>query len=151
MQEVDNALNQARRELQTRYDLKNSRSEILFEKDTFTLIADDNMKLKAVTEVLHQKLAKRGVSLRSLDPQPQEEAGGGLLKQRITVKQGISTDEGREIVKIIKERNLKKVQASIQGDQVRVTGPKRDDLQAAIQTLREKVTKLELQFVNFRD
>lgn len=151
MQEVDNAVNQARKEINTRYDFKNSKSKIDFENEAITLLADDKMKLQALTDVLNQKMVKRGIGVKSLDYKEPETATGDMLRQKVIIKQGISTDEGKRIVKLIKEQKLKKVQASIQQDQVRVSGPKRDDLQEVIQLLKEKVTNLELQFVNFRD
>jgi len=149
-QEIDNAFNQAKKELTNRYDFRDSKSEITLETDHLLILADDNMKLKALQEILNQKMAKRGVGLKSLDYQEPEEALGGALRQKVMIKEGISTDEGRNIVKLIKEQKLKKIQAAIQGDQIRITGPKKDDLQEVMQLLREKV-KLELQFVNFKD
>lgn len=151
LQEVDNAVNQAKKELTTRWDFKNSKSEVdLDKKNGITLVADDEMKLKSLTEILHQKLAKRGVSIRSLDPQTAEGASGGMQRQLIKIKQGIAGDDAKKIVKLIKDQNLKKIQASIQGEQVRVTGPKIDDLQAVIRVVKEKI-ELDLQFTNFRD
>lgn len=151
LQEVDNAVNQARKELNTRYDFKNSKSEIQWQSDTITLIADDAMKLKAITEILDQKMVKRGISVRSLNYQEIEKASGDLLRQKVLIQQGISTEKGKNIVKILKDKKLKKIQAQIQGDQVRVTGPKRDDLQEVIRILKEEVQDMDLQFVNFRD
>jgi uncharacterized protein YajQ (UPF0234 family) len=108
------------------------------------------MKLQAMTEILNQKMVKRGVGVRSLDFKEPETASGDSLRQQIEIKQGISTDDARKIVKLVKELNLKKVSAQIQGDQVRVNGPKRDDLQAVIAMLKQSAN-LELQFVNFKD
>ncbi len=108
------------------------------------------MKLQAMTEILNQKMVKRGVGIRSLDYKDPEAAMSGSLRQKIEIKQGISTDDARKIVKVIKDKQLKKVQAQIQQDQVRVTGPKRDDLQAVIAILKSEV-ELELQFTNFKD
>ncbi len=150
MQEVDNAVNQAKKELANRYDFRNSKSEIQLEKDHILVLADDKMKLQAMEEIINQKISKRGVGIRALDYQDAEEAFGGTLRQKILIKQGISTEDGKEIVKLIKAKNLKKIQSSIQGDQIRITGPKRDDLQEVIQILKAEV-KLELQFVNFKD
>ena len=150
LQEIDNAVNQARKEIANRYDFKGSKSKIEHEASTITLHADDKMKLDAMTQILNQKMSKRGIGVRSLnykDPQP---ASGDGLRQPVEIKQGITQDEARKIVKLIKDQKLKKVQAQIQADQVRVTGPKRDDLQQVISLLEEKVA-LELQFVNFRD
>ena len=151
LQEVDNAVNQARKELNTRYDFKNSKSEIKHENDVITLVADDSMKLKALSEILSQKMTKRGISTRSLDYKAPEQAGGDLIRQKVTIKQGISTENGKRIVKVIKDKKIKKVQAQIQGEQVRVSGPKRDDLQGVIEILKENINDLDLQFVNFRD
>lgn len=150
MQEVDNAINQARKEIANRYDFRNSKSEITLEKENITLVADDRMKLQAMTDILNQKMTKRGVGVRSLDYKEPEEAGGSTVKQLVLIKQGISTEDGRTIVKLIKEQGFKKVQAQIQQDQVRVTGPKKDDLQTVIALLKREI-KLELQFVNFKD
>ncbi|MCB0359533.1 MAG: YajQ family cyclic di-GMP-binding protein [Bdellovibrionales bacterium] len=150
MQEVDNAVNQAIKEVQTRYDFRNSKSSIEFNKEVIVLHADDKMKLKALQEILNQKMTKRGVGVRSLDYKDPEEATMGSLRQRVEIKQGISQDDAKKIVKRIKDENLKKVQAQIQQDQVRVTGPKRDDLQQVISLLKEAIP-LELQFVNFKD
>jgi len=150
MQEVDNAVNQAKKELANRYDFRNSKSEIQLEKDHILVLADDKMKLQAMEEIINQKISKRGVGIRALDYQDAEEAFGGTLRQKVLIKQGISTEDGKEIVKLIKAKNLKKIQSSIQGDQIRITGPKRDDLQEVIQILKAEV-KLELQFVNFKD
>lgn len=150
LQEVDNAVNQALKEIEHRYDFKNSKSTIEYDKKNITLLADDDMKLKALKQILSEKMAKRGVGLRSLDFKTPESGAGNSLRQKVDLKQGISQDDGRMIVKLIKEQGLKKVQAQIQQDQVRVLGPKKDDLQAVMTLLREKV-ELELQFVNFKD
>lgn len=150
MQEVDNAVNQVKKELQTRYDLKNSKCTIELDKESITILADDKMKLAALTEILNQKIAKRGVGVRALDYKDPEDASFGALRQKILIKQGISQEDAKKIVKLIKEEGLKKIQAQIQQDQVRVTGPKRDDLQGVIALLKEKI-QLEMQFVNFKD
>lgn len=150
MQEVDNAVNQALKEIQNRYDFRGSKSTYEWDKKEITLIADDNMKLKALREILSEKMAKRGVGLRALNIKDPEEAGVGMLRQKVELKQGISTDDGRLIVKTIKDSGIKKVQAQIQQEQVRVSAPKRDDLQSVIQLLKSEI-KLELQFKNFKD
>lgn len=150
-QEVDNAVNQARKEINTRYDFRGSKCKIDLEENTITLHADDKMKLEAMQGMLREKMAKRGISARSLEFKEADDATGGTYRQIVTVKQGIEQEEGRKIVKLIKDEKLKKVQAQIQQDQVRVTGAKRDDLQGVIALLKEKVTNLDLQFVNFRD
>jgi hypothetical protein len=149
MQEVANALDQARREIATRYDLKGAKNEITQEKTDITLLSADEMKLKAVVDILQSKLHKRGVPLKALTFGTVESAAGGAVRQKIELQQGIPTDKAREIVKLIKEMKLK-VQASIQEDQVRVSGKARDDLQTIIAMLRDKDLGIALQFVNYR-
>ena len=151
MHEVDNAVNQAKKEIETRYDFKGSKTEITKEENLITVVSEDSMKLKAVNQILNEKMAKRGVGLRSLKYQEPEKAGGDMLRQRIEILQGISTDDARKIVKYSKDQKLKKVQAQIQQDQVRVTAPKRDDLQKVIALLKQEIDTIELQFTNFRD
>jgi len=149
-QEVDNAVNQAIKEMSQRYDFKGSKSEIKWEKkEEVTITADDDYKLKAVIDILQTKLAKRGVSLKSLEYGKVEDASGGLKRQVIKILQGIPQDKAKEISKFIKELKLK-VEAQIQGDQLRISGKKIDDLQEAIRSLREKDFKIALQFVNMR-
>ena len=149
-QEVDNAVNQAIKEMSQRYDFKGSKSEIKWEKkEEVIIIADDDYKLKAVIDILQTKLAKRGVSLKSLEYGKVEDASGGLKRQVIKILQGIPQDKAKEISKFIKELKLK-VEAQIQGDQLRISGKKIDDLQEAIGSLREKDFKIALQFVNMR-
>ena len=152
MQEVKNAVDQVHREVGSRYDLKNAKITVeLHEKEGQIVIqAPDRMKLSAADEILMQKLAKRGVSLKSVkfeDPKP---AGGETLRQTVIVKQALDEDERKKINKLIKETKLK-VTSQIQGDQVRVQGKNRDDLQTAIATLRSSLEELDLQFINFRD
>ncbi len=153
LQEVDNAINQVRKEIGTRYDFKGSIAEIKFtEKESrLDLLADDSMKLKSMVEILNQKMSKRGISLKSLDYKDPEKASGDSLRQSIILKQGISNEDGKKLVKKIKELPVKKVQAQIQDDQVRVTAPKRDDLQEVIQSLKTLIDDIDLQFTNFRD
>lgn len=150
MQEVDNAVNQVLREIAHRYDFRNTKSRLEFDRKTIVIHADDDMKLRAMRDMLNEKIAKRGVGIRVLDYKEPESAAGGSFRQTVALKEGISIDDARKMVKIVKDLNLKKVQAQIQGDQVRVQGPKRDDLQAAIKVLKEQMD-LELQFVNFKD
>ncbi len=152
LQEVDNALNQAVKEIQTRYDFRGSKSEIRRGGDraSFAIIADDEFKRKAVLDVVQSKLARRGVSLKAMQPGKIEPASGGTLRQEVTFQLGIPIEKAREIVKAIKETKLK-VQAQIQDDQVRVSGKSKDDLQAAIQALKAKDFGLDLQFINYRD
>ncbi len=150
LQEVDNAVNQARKEIAQRYDFKDTRTEIAWDKKAITIVSESEFKVKAVVDVLQSKLVRRGVSLKSLKYAPIEPAAGGRARQVIEIQQGIDPERAREIVKVIKDSKLK-VQAQIQADQVRVSGKKRDDLQEVIRLLREQDFGLPLQFVNFRD
>jgi uncharacterized protein YajQ (UPF0234 family) len=149
MQEVTNALDQARREIETRYDLKGSKNEIALEKTDITVTAADDMKLKAVVDILQSRLHKRGVPLKALTYGTVETASGGALRQKISLQQGIPIEKAKEIVRIIKDTKLK-VQAAIQADQVRVSGKNRDDLQKVIALLREQDLGIALQFTNYR-
>ena len=150
MQEVDKAVNQAVKEISQRYDFKGSKSEISQEKDAVRVLADDDFKLKAVIDVLQSKFLKRNISIKALQYGKVEPATGGMVRQLISVQQGVSKEKGKEIIAVIKESKLK-VQAQIQDDQVRVTGKNRDDLQGAIQLLKGKDLDIEMQFVNFRE
>jgi hypothetical protein len=151
LQEVDNAINQARKEVGQRYDFKDTKTVIDFDKkEKITIDSTDEFKVKAVDDVLREKLARRQVPLKALDPGKIEPGGSGRAKQEIKLKQGIDSDRAREIVKLVKEMKLK-VQAQIMGDQLRISGKKRDDLQSAMQTIRAKDFDLPLQFVNFRE
>src|SRR6266567_3813576 len=152
MPEVVNSIQQALKEIQQRYDLKNSKSDIqLNEKDNkITLTSADEFKLKAVTEVLEQKLVKRKVPLKNFSYGPIEPAAGSTVRQEVTLQQGIPIEKAREIVKTIKD-SKKKVQASINGDIVRVTGKDRDSLQEIIALLRQTDFGIELQFTNYRN
>jgi cyclic-di-GMP-binding protein len=150
LQEVDNAVNQASKEIAQRYDFKGSKSELTQEKDQIKILADDDYKLKAVIDVLQSKLIKRAIPIKALDYGKLEQASGGMVRQIITIQQGISKEKGKEIVAAIKDSKLK-VQGQIQDDQVRVTGKNRDDLQATIQFLKGKDMDIEMQFTNFRD
>ena len=149
--EVNNAIQQAMKEITTRYDLKDSKSNIeLNEKDKkLTLTSADDFKLRAVTEILNQKLVKRGVPIRNLEYGTVNSATGSTVKQDITLISGIATEKAKEIVKTIKDGKLK-VQAAIQGDLVRVSGKDRDTLQQAMAVLRAGDFGIELQFTNFR-
>ncbi|HXQ23728.1 MAG TPA: YajQ family cyclic di-GMP-binding protein [Candidatus Acidoferrales bacterium] len=149
-QEVDNAVNQTRKEIAQRYDFKGTKTEIRLEENALNIVSDDDFKVKAVVDVLQSKLVRRGVSLKALVYGKIEPAAGGLAKQTITVQQGIETEKARHLVKLIKDSKLK-VQSQIQGDEVRVSGKKRDDLQAAIQLLKAQDLDLPLQFTNFRE
>jgi uncharacterized protein YajQ (UPF0234 family) len=150
MQEVRNALDQARREIDTRYDLKGSRNEITQEKEDVVLTAADDMKLKAVADIVQSRMHRRGIPLKALAWGKAEEAAGGTLRQKVTLQQGIPIDKAREIVRLIKDTKLK-VQAAIQEDQVRVTGKNRDDLQKVIALLRDRDLGIALQFTNYRN
>jgi uncharacterized protein YajQ (UPF0234 family) len=149
MQEVSNAVNQTIKEIQQRYDLKGSNCEVVLEKTEITLTVPDDMKLRAVSDILQSRLHRRGVPLKALSYGKAEPAAGGALRQKIALQQGIPIEKAREIAKLIKETKLK-VQAQIQEDQVRVTGKIRDDLQAIIAMLKEKDLGIALQFVNYR-
>ena len=152
LQEVDNAVNQARKEITQRYDFKGSTAEIDYDKvaSTLTLLADDDYKLQALVDVLQTKLIKRGVPIRNLDYGDVESASGGKARQVVSLQQGIPTDKGKEIVREIKNAGFKKVQAQIQDDQVRVQSPSIDELQDVIRHLKTKDFGIELQFSNFR-
>jgi cyclic-di-GMP-binding protein len=150
LQEVANAIQQAMKEIHTRFDLKDSKSSIaLEEKEGIVLHSIDDYKLKAVNDILQQKLVKRGVPLKGLTYSPIEPAAGGTVKQKITMQQGIPIEKAREIVKLIKN-SKKKVQASIQGDLVRVSGKDRDTLQETIALLRQQDFGIDMQFTNYR-
>jgi cyclic-di-GMP-binding protein len=149
MQEVTNALDQARREVDTRYDLKGSRNEITLEKTDIVITSADDMKLKAVVDILQSKLHKRGVPLKALSYGKVEPAAGSTLRQRIGLQQGIPMEKAKEIVRLIKDTKLK-VQAAIQSEQVRVSGKNKDDLQRVIALLRERDLGIAIQFTNYR-
>jgi uncharacterized protein YajQ (UPF0234 family) len=150
LQEVSNAIQQALKEIHTRFDLKDSKSNIEMEgKDAIVLHSLDEYKLKAVNEILQAKLVKRGVSLKGLTYGPIEPAASATSRQKITLQQGIPIEKAKEIVKLIKE-SKKKVGASIQGDLVRISGKDRDTLQDVIAFLRQKDLGIDLQFINFR-
>jgi len=149
MQEVTNALDQARREIETRYDLKGSKNEVVLEKTDITITAPDDMKLKAVVDILQSRLHKRGVPLKALTYGNVEQASGGALRQKIALQQGIPIEKAKEIVRMIKDSKVR-VQAAIQEDHVRVSGKNRDDLQKIIAMFREKDLGIALQFTNYR-
>jgi cyclic-di-GMP-binding protein len=149
MQEVANAINQAKREIETRYDLKGSKNDIVQEKMDLVLTSGDEMKLKAVLDILQSKLHRRGVDLKALTIGDPESAAGGTLKQKITLQDGVPMEKAKEIVRLIKDSKIK-VQASIQEKQVRVSGKNRDDLQAVIALVKGKELGVSLQFTNYR-
>lgn len=149
MQEVDNAVNQANKEISTRYDFRGSKCEIKLDKDSLTILADDDYKLNTVIDILKGKLVKRDVSIKSLDYGKVEPASGGTVRQVITIKKGLSKEIAKDIVKQIKEMKVKAA-ASIQEDQVRVSSKDKDILQNIIQELKASDYPVDLQFVNFR-
>jgi len=150
LQEVHNAIQNALKEIHTRFDLKNTHSDIQLEgKEALVLSSADEYKLKAVNDILQGKLVKRGVPLKAMTYGAVEPAAGSTVRQRITLQQGIPVEKAREIVKVIKD-SKKKVQASIQGDTVRVTGKDRDTLQEIIALLRGRDFGIDMQFTNYR-
>lgn len=150
LQEVANAIQQAIKEVHTRFDLKDSKSNIEMEgKDAIVLSSVDEYKLKAVTDILQQKLVKRGVPLKGLTYGAIESAAGSTVRQKITMQQGIPIEKAKEIVRVIKD-SKKKAQASIQGDLVRVSGKDRDALQEVIALLKSKDFGIDMQFTNYR-
>jgi uncharacterized protein YajQ (UPF0234 family) len=150
MIEVKNSIEQSNKEISTRFDFKGSDARVEQKERELTMFADDDFKLGQVKDVLLSKLAKRNVDVRFLDYGKIEKIGGDKVKQIVTVKKGVSGDLAKKIVKLVKDSKIK-VQASIQGDAVRVTGTKRDDLQSVIAMLRKDVTDTPLDFNNFRD
>jgi uncharacterized protein YajQ (UPF0234 family) len=148
--EIRNALDQANKEITNRFDFKGSDARLELADKQLTAFADDDFKLSQVKDVLLGKLAKRDVDVRFLDYGSIDKVGGDKVKQVITVRHGVPTDAAKKIVKLLKDAKMK-VQSSIQGDSVRVTGAKRDDLQSAIALIRGEMTELPLTFGNFRD
>lgn len=148
--EVRNAVDQTNKEVSTRFDFKGSDSRVEIGDKTLTLYADDEFKLKQVTDILTAKLAKRQVDIRSLKYADLEKISGNKVKQVVTVRTGVEQELAKKIVRILKDGKLK-VQGSIQGDAVRVSGAKKDELQAAIALVRKSVTDFPLQYQNFRD
>jgi len=147
--EVDNAINQTMKEVSTRYDLKGSHSTLERQERQVVLVADDKFKIRSINEIFMQRLAKRGVPLKGLQFSEAAPAAAGRLKQTIDIQEGIPTEKAREIVKTIKDLKLK-VQAAIQGDQLRVRSNKKDVLQTVIRTLKEKDFGIDVQFTNYR-
>ena len=148
--ELKNAIEQANKEISTRFDFKGSDARVEQKELELTLVADDDFKLRQVTDVLNGKFAKRGIDVRCLDFKNKEKIGGDKVKQIVNVKNGIESDLAKKIVRLIKDSKMK-VQASIQGEAVRITGAKRDDLQAAIQLVKASITEMPVQYENFRD
>ena len=151
-QEVDNALNQARKEIGQRYDFKGAKADIDLStaEKTLTLTTDDEMKMNAVWEIVQTRLVRRGVAVKNFKAGDSEPAAGGALRRVVTIQQGIPIEASREIVKFLKDQKLKKVQAAIQADQVRVSSPSKDELQEAMRALREHDFGVALQFGNYR-
>jgi hypothetical protein len=152
LQEVDNALNQARKEVAQRYDFKGSKASIDFDtkESKLVLVADDNFKLNALWEIVQTRLVRRNVPVKNLTRGDAIPAANSTVRQEIALQQGIPVEKARDIVKFLKDAKLKKVQASIQGDQLRVTSPSKDDLQEAMRQLREQDFGVALQFGNYR-
>ena len=148
--EVRNALDQANKELSTRFDFKGSDARAELADKTLTLYADDDFKLKQVTDIVTGKLTRRGVDIRALKYGTVEKVSGNKVKQVVTIRVGVEQELAKRIVKLVKDGKIK-VQASIQGDAVRVSGAKRDDLQATIALVKKSVTDFPLQYGNFRD
>jgi cyclic-di-GMP-binding protein len=150
--EVDNALNQARKEVGQRFDFKGAKAEITLSQaeKTLTLLTDDEMKMRALWEILQTRLVRRGVAVKNFKVPDSEPAAGGAIRRVIEIQQGIPIEAAREIVKFIKDKKLKKVQAAIQADQVRVSSPSKDELQEAMRALRDHDFGVALQFGNYR-
>lgn len=149
-QELKNAVDQTNKEVGTRFDFKGSDARVEQAEYVLTVFADDDFKLDQVKDVLNNKLVKRSIDIRTLDVGEIEKVSGGKVKQQVTVKVGVETELGKKIIRLLKDSKMK-VQASIQGDTVRVTGAKRDILQEAIALLRKEISEQPLQFNNFRD
>ncbi|MBI2189208.1 MAG: YajQ family cyclic di-GMP-binding protein [Acidobacteria bacterium] len=152
LQEVDNALNQARKEVAQRYDFKGSKASIEFDRanSTIVLVADDEPKLNALWEIVVTRLVRRNVPTKNLTRGAVQTAANSTVRQEVALQQGIPSEKAREIVKFIKDAKLKKVQAAIQGDQLRISSPSRDELQDVMRLLREQDFGLALQFGNYR-
>ncbi|MCC7418600.1 MAG: YajQ family cyclic di-GMP-binding protein [Acidobacteria bacterium] len=150
--EVDNALNQARKEVGQRYDFKGARADIDLNRteNTLTLTTADEMKMNALWEIVQTRLVRRGVPIKNFEAGASEPAAGGAVRRVVSIQSGIPIEAAREIVRFIKDRKLKRVQAAIQADQVRVSSPSKDELQAAMRLLREHDFGVALQFGNYR-
>jgi len=153
LQEVDNALNQARKEIVQRYDFKGSKADIEFSRvdNTITLIADDEFKMQALWEIVQGRMVKRQVPVKNLTLGEVERGAQDTVRRVITLQQGIPTEASRAIVKFLKDRKLKKVQAAIQADQLRISSASRDELQGVMRLLKEQDFGIELQFGNYRE
>lgn len=153
LQEVDNAVNQAKKELAQRYDFKGSKASVELKKgdNVLELVADDAFKMDALWDIVQTRLIRRGVPVKNLKVGDLEKMGGSLVKKTVTLQQGIPGDAAKDIVKFIKDRKLKKVTAAIQGDQLRVSSPSKDELQTTIALLRSQDFGVELSFGNYRE
>ncbi len=149
MQELNNAIQQAEKEMLTRFDFKGSKSIIKLDKDQLVVTSDDEFKLQNVLDIMHAKMTKRGISIKNLEYSKVEPAAGSTVRQKISMKQGVDQDNSKKINILIRDSKLK-VKTQIQGDQIRVTGKSRDDLQAVIALLRKADIPLDLQFVNMK-
>ena len=149
MQEVDNAINQSKKEVEGRYDFKGSHAEINWDKKEVTLLAEDDYKLQTMVDIIQTKMGKRGIDLRALKLSEPEPAGGKLIRQKITFSQGIEKEKAKEVVKSIKDSKLK-VQPQIMDDKIRVTSKSIDELQATMQFIRSNNFEVPLQFNNMR-
>ena len=148
--EIDNALNQTQKEIAQRFDFKDTGTQVTKTDEGLVIVANSEGRVEAALDVLKSKFVRRNVSLKHVDPQKAQPAGGQTVRQLVKIKEGIDKDHARKVVDLVKQAKLK-VQASIQGDEVRVSGKNRDDLQAAIKLLRGADLPIELQFVNFRE
>lgn len=149
MQELTNAVNQAEREIENRFDFKGNKSSLKLDKDALVIASDDEYKLNAVIDILQTKMVKRGLSLKNVEYGKIEPASMGTVRQRLTLKQGIDQENSKKINILIRDSKLK-VKSQIQGDQIRVTGKSKDDLQQIMQLLRKADLSLDLQFTNFK-
>jgi cyclic-di-GMP-binding protein len=152
LQEVDNAINQARKEIAQRYDFKGSKAAIEFNKaeNSLTLVADDSFKMDALWDILQTRLVRRNVPIKNLKLGDPEQATNATVRRVVTLQQGIPSDAAREIIKYLKDQKVKKVQATIQGDQLRITSPSKDELQDVMRLLRNRDFGIALQFGNYR-
>jgi uncharacterized protein YajQ (UPF0234 family) len=153
LQEVDNAVNQAKKEIAQRYDFKGSKAEVELKKseNLIELVADDAFKMDALWDVLQTRMIRRGVPVKNLKLSDLEKMGGSLVKRKVTLQQGIPSEAAKDIVKFIKDQKLRKVQAAIQGDQLRVSSPSKDELQSTMALLRGQDFGVELSFGNYRE
>jgi len=149
MQELKNAVNQAEKEIENRFDFKGSRTSLAIEKDELVIGSDDEFKLQNVLDILHSKMVKRGIAVKNLDYGKVEPAAGSTVRQRIKLKQGIDQENAKKINLLIRDLKLK-VKSQIQGDQIRVSGKSKDELQTVIQELKKADLPLDMQFINFR-